>query len=60
MVVRVLTAALVNPGIASLSILARERDKEGWLQEHLDVEFPQKALDVFTRRVIDRSVDQLP
>src|SRR6478672_11969573 len=33
----VLTAAIRPPGIASLSILARERDKEEWLQEHLDV-----------------------
>src|SRR5262249_21705137 len=29
--------------IASLSILAGERDKEEWLQEHLDVEFPQQG-----------------
>ncbi len=39
----VLTSALVNPGIASLSILAGERDKEGWLQDNLDVEFPQNG-----------------
>jgi capsular exopolysaccharide synthesis family protein len=39
----VLSSALVNPGIASLSILAKETDKEGWLQEHLDVEFPQNG-----------------
>jgi capsular exopolysaccharide synthesis family protein len=35
-----LTSAIRDPGIASLSILAGERDKEEWLQEHLDVEFP--------------------
>lgn len=38
-----LTSALVNPGIASLSILAKERDKEGWLQDHLEVDFPQNG-----------------
>jgi succinoglycan biosynthesis transport protein ExoP len=38
-----LTSALRDPSIAALSILARERDKEEWLQEHLDVEFPQNG-----------------
>jgi succinoglycan biosynthesis transport protein ExoP len=38
-----LTAAIRDPGVASLSILAGERDKEEWLQEHLDVEFPQNG-----------------
>jgi capsular exopolysaccharide synthesis family protein len=38
-----LTSALRNPGIASLSILAGERDKEEWLQENLAVEFPQNG-----------------
>ncbi len=38
-----LTAAIRNPGIASLSILAGERDKEEWLQDHLDVGFPQNG-----------------
>ena len=38
-----LTSALRDPGIAALSILAGERDKEEWLQEHLDVEFPQNG-----------------
>jgi capsular exopolysaccharide synthesis family protein len=38
-----LTAAIRDPGIASLSILAGERDKEGWLQDHLEVEFPQNG-----------------
>src|SRR3954451_20534187 len=38
-----LTSALRNPSIAALSILAGERDKEEWLQEHLDVEFPQNG-----------------
>jgi polysaccharide biosynthesis transport protein len=38
-----LTSALRNPGIASLSILAGERDKEEWLQDHLNVEFPQNG-----------------
>src|SRR3954467_2001435 len=39
----VLSSAIRDPGIASLSILAGERDKEGWLQDHLDVEFPQNG-----------------
>src|SRR4051812_20362066 len=34
-----LTAALRDPGIASLSILAGHRDKEEWLQKNLQVEF---------------------
>jgi succinoglycan biosynthesis transport protein ExoP len=38
-----LTSALVNPGISSLSILAGVKDKEEWLQDHLDVEFPQNG-----------------
>lgn len=38
-----LTAAIRPPGIASLSILAGERDKEEWLQDHLEVEFPQQG-----------------
>src|SRR3954471_24592254 len=38
-----LTSAIRDPGIASLSILAGERDKEEWLQEHLQVEFPQNG-----------------
>jgi capsular exopolysaccharide synthesis family protein len=38
-----LTSALRDPGIASLSILAGVRDKEEWLQDHLDVEFPQQG-----------------
>jgi len=37
----VLSSALVNPGIASLSVLARADDKEAWLQDHLQIEFPQ-------------------
>ncbi len=39
----VLTSALRDPGIASLSILAGARDKEEWLQDHLDVQFPQNG-----------------
>src|SRR4051812_7695301 len=39
----VLSSAIRDPGMASLSILAGERDKEGWLQDHLDVEFPQNG-----------------
>ncbi len=38
-----LTTAIRDPGIASLSILASATDKEEWLQEHLDVEFPQNG-----------------
>jgi len=38
-----LTSALRDPGISSLSILAGVRDKEEWLQDHLDVEFPQNG-----------------
>ncbi len=38
-----LTAAIRDPGVASLSILAGERDKEEWLQENLQVEFPHNG-----------------
>jgi capsular exopolysaccharide synthesis family protein len=38
-----LTSALRDPSIAALSILAGERDKEEWLQEHIEVEFPQNG-----------------
>jgi capsular polysaccharide biosynthesis protein len=38
-----LTAALRNPSVAALSILADESDKEEWLQENLEVEFPQNG-----------------
>ena len=38
-----LTSAIRNPGIASLSILASERDKEEWLQDNLAVDFPQNG-----------------
>jgi polysaccharide biosynthesis transport protein len=38
-----LQSALRDPSIAALSILAGEPDKEEWLQEHLDVEFPQNG-----------------
>src|SRR4051794_30359217 len=38
-----LQSALRDPSVAALSILAGERDKEEWLQEHLDVEFPQNG-----------------
>jgi myosin heavy subunit len=37
----VLSSALVNPGIASLPVLSSSKDKEAWLQEHLEIEFPQ-------------------
>ena len=39
----VLTSAIRDPGVNSLSILAGIRDKEEWLQQHLDVEFPQNG-----------------
>jgi hypothetical protein len=38
-----LTSALRNPGIASLSLFAGVRDPEEWLQEHLDVSFPENG-----------------
>jgi polysaccharide biosynthesis transport protein len=39
----VLTAALRDPGIASLSILAGEPEPVEWLQEELVVDFPQNG-----------------
>jgi capsular exopolysaccharide synthesis family protein len=39
----VLTAAVRNPGIASLSALAGEPDPVEWLQENLIVDFPQNG-----------------
>lgn len=37
----VLTAALRNPSVAGLSILANEKDPVEWLDQHLTVDFPQ-------------------
>lgn len=39
----VLSAAVRNPGIASLSVLAGEPDPVAWLQENLRVDFPQQG-----------------
>src|SRR5262249_35631756 len=39
----VLTAAVRDPGIASLSAFAGEPDPVEWLQDHLSVEFPQNG-----------------
>jgi hypothetical protein len=39
----VLTAAIRNPKVASLTILEGEDDPVSWLQENLEVEFPQNA-----------------
>lgn len=36
-----LTSALRNPGIASLSVFAGVPDSEEWLKDHLEVSFPQ-------------------
>ena len=38
-----LTAALRNPQIAGLSLLGGVKDPEEWLQENLDVHFPQNG-----------------
>lgn len=37
----VLTSAVTNPGIAALSIFAGVGNPDDWLQEHLEVSFPQ-------------------
>lgn len=39
----VLTAALRNPGIASLPILRAQKDPVDWLQDRLEVDFPENA-----------------
>jgi len=39
----VLSSAIRNPGIGSLSILAGQRDPVEWLQDHLEIEFPQNG-----------------
>jgi hypothetical protein len=39
----VLTSALVDPAVAKLSILNGVQDKVKWLQEHLEIEFPQES-----------------
>src|SRR4029079_17170408 len=39
----VLSSALVNPGIASLSVLGSSDDKEAWLQDHLEIEYPHEG-----------------
>src|SRR3954471_14718635 len=39
----VLTSALRDPAIASLSIFAGESDKEGWLHDHLEVQYPENG-----------------
>ena len=36
-----LTAALRDPGVASLSVFAGLDDPEAWLQDHLEVSYPQ-------------------
>jgi hypothetical protein len=36
-----LTAALRDPGVASLSLFAGVDDAEAWLQDHLEVSYPQ-------------------
>ena len=41
----VLQAAVRNPGIASLSVFAGEPDPVQWLQENLEVDFPQQRRD---------------
>jgi succinoglycan biosynthesis transport protein ExoP len=38
-----LTSALRNPGIASLSVFAGVRDPEEWLQDHLDLSYPENG-----------------
>ena len=38
-----LTAAIRNPGVGSLPILATAKDPVGSLQSHLDVSFPENA-----------------
>jgi hypothetical protein len=37
----VLEAAFRQPGIASLPVLASKKDPAAWLQEHLEVDFPE-------------------
>ena len=32
-----------NPGIASLSVLGSSDDKEAWLQDHLEIEYPHEG-----------------
>src|SRR4051812_23091673 len=39
----VLASALRDPGISSLAIFAGVADPEAWLQEHLDVQYPQNG-----------------
>ncbi len=38
-----LTSALRDPGIASLSVFAGVRDPEEWLQDHLDLSYPENG-----------------
>jgi hypothetical protein len=38
-----LTSALRNPSIAGLSVFAGVADKEEWLQDHLEVSYPQNG-----------------
>jgi hypothetical protein len=39
----VLTSALVNPGVAALSVFAGKGDPVVWLQDHLEIGFPQNG-----------------
>src|SRR5262245_60942432 len=39
----VLTSAIRDPGIASVSVLTGKKDPVAWLQDHLEVEFPENS-----------------
>lgn len=52
----VLTAAIRDPSVAALSVLARERDGVEFLQDNLEVDFPQNG-EVLS---ISLSGDELP
>src|SRR5437870_5816446 len=39
----VLSSAVVNPGIAALSVFAGKADLVEWLQDHLEVGYPQNG-----------------
>jgi hypothetical protein len=55
----VLSSALVNPGIASLPVLNSSDDKEGWLQDHLEIEYPRdgEILSISLRGTEAQSAD---
>jgi hypothetical protein len=55
----VLTSAIRKPGIAALPVLAGQADAVDWLQDHLEIEFPENGeiLSISLRGIRDHEID---